>query len=485
MITSIKQLGINLPSLEQLASLPYFSTARTISNGTSSRLISDGYRYIYWIAGGVQFWRYDTFSNGWQRRVHLWSGSGAFTTGTPMASYCYTRDIIYLATFGTSATTFYEHNCKLDRMRQLANLPAATSGGACLCHTCSEENSAGDDDKVYYVRGTADNTLRVYSISGNSFSNLAVLPSAMDNSTNGNMFWISGEDTDRLFILRGTTGNFFIYSISGNSYDYSAIQSINNCSVGNPAGFPPNGSFSCYNPHNNSFYFLNSGAYSLTSINRHRQILKMKLGNYDTGTATSSTNTTLADSSKNWLSNSFVGFTIEITGGTGATQIRKIVSNTATALTINTTWSVNPDATSTYALTVNNSDWGTATAGGANTLTDSWATSPSSPYSAFSYGTRISIIGGTGAGQERIISTHTATVLTVSQNWTVNPDNTSIYKIHAPRPIPVATIPFEDSNSSNYASNTLTTMRIQGLDYVYFIRNGSAGEWFRFHDITP
>ena len=71
-----------------------------------------------------------------------------------------------------------------------------------------------------------------------------------------------------------------------------------------------------------------------------------------------------------------------------------------------------------------------ATAGAATTLSDTaqtWATSGNDSPGEGSK--RVTIYLGTGAGQVRIISSNTATVLTVSVAWTTNPDTTSRYKI--------------------------------------------------------
>lgn len=68
---------------------------------------------------------------------------------------------------------------------------------------------------------------------------------------------------------------------------------------------------------------------------------------------------------------------------------------------------------------------GTATAGGASTLTRgtaNWATNQWANY-------QIRITGGTGAGQIRTIASNTATVITTSSAWTTQPDATSTYSI--------------------------------------------------------
>lgn len=74
-----------------------------------------------------------------------------------------------------------------------------------------------------------------------------------------------------------------------------------------------------------------------------------------TGTATAgsagsaATFGTLTDSGQTWTINNLQGKFIVITGGTGSGQVRTIVSNTATAITIAGTWTA-PTGTSTYAV---------------------------------------------------------------------------------------------------------------------------------------
>lgn len=74
----------------------------------------------------------------------------------------------------------------------------------------------------------------------------------------------------------------------------------------------------------------------------------------DTGFVESATGTTLVDSSKAWEVNWFTGGLVKIIAGTGAGQVRKITSNTATQLTITNAWATIPDETSQYVLA---SDW--------------------------------------------------------------------------------------------------------------------------------
>lgn len=66
------------------------------------------------------------------------------------------------------------------------------------------------------------------------------------------------------------------------------------------------------------------------------------------GTVTSATSTTLVDSTKAWTTNQFKDCYLYILEGTGRTQKATIASNTATTLTLEAAWSVNPDTTSVY-----------------------------------------------------------------------------------------------------------------------------------------
>ena len=64
--------------------------------------------------------------------------------------------------------------------------------------------------------------------------------------------------------------------------------------------------------------------------------------------ATTFTSTTIGDSSLSMPINGYVGDMVEIYGGTGNRQVRSVVSNTATVLTINPAFTTTPDATSDF-----------------------------------------------------------------------------------------------------------------------------------------
>ena len=68
------------------------------------------------------------------------------------------------------------------------------------------------------------------------------------------------------------------------------------------------------------------------------------------GTATSATSTTLTDSTKAFAVNAMVNRVVWITAGTGTGQSRLITANTATGITIDSSWESTPDSTSSYVI---------------------------------------------------------------------------------------------------------------------------------------
>jgi len=140
----------------------------------------------------------------------------------------------------------------------------------------------------------------------------------------------------------------------------------------------------------------------------------------------SSTTTTLVDASlgvdrASWRVDQWVGYWVYIYSGTGAGQIRQIVSNTSNTLT----WTTAGTVTATSRYLILGFDAGTATSGASNTITDttkSWAVNRWSNYA-------VRILSGTGAGQIRPIASNTSTALTIVGSWVTNPDSTSIYTI--------------------------------------------------------
>jgi hypothetical protein len=197
-----------------------------------------------------------------------------------------------------------------------------------------------------------------------------------------------------------------------------------------------------------------------------------------TGTASAGSSTTITTTLTTVLC--LAGYSIRLTGGTGAGQIRKISSNTIGAnavFTVAEAWTTTPDATTTYELRTGrfyvlgagtlasgsfryydvatgawttltqtglSATWGTegyliaprpveekvqatgtATAGTSSTITLSTATWTASAFVGF----LVEITAGTGVGQIRPITANTDTQITVGFNWTTTPDTTSVFEV--------------------------------------------------------
>jgi len=68
------------------------------------------------------------------------------------------------------------------------------------------------------------------------------------------------------------------------------------------------------------------------------------------GTAESGTATTLTDSTPTWTVNTFANWIIYIKSGTGAGQIRRVISNTANVITVKNAWDTNPSSDSVFSI---------------------------------------------------------------------------------------------------------------------------------------
>lgn len=68
----------------------------------------------------------------------------------------------------------------------------------------------------------------------------------------------------------------------------------------------------------------------------------------DSGTASSGAASTLTDSTKTWTVNAYANMYLWVYSGTGSGQARLILSNTSTAITVDSAWTTNPDNTSKY-----------------------------------------------------------------------------------------------------------------------------------------
>jgi hypothetical protein len=143
--------------------------------------------------------------------------------------------------------------------------------------------------------------------------------------------------------------------------------------------------------------------------------------------ATTVTSTTIGDLAANWAVGQWAGACVILVGGGGSIQARRVVSNTATVLTVARAFTTVPDTTTDFTVIGSGAyfDGGQASAGAASSLTDaaqSWDPGTLT-------GGTIRIIAGTGTGQSREIASNTATQVTTKTAWATAPNSTSVYSI--------------------------------------------------------
>ena len=241
--------------------------------------------------------------------------------------------------------------------------------------------------------------------------------------------------------------------------------------------------------HVNRVVQLNTGAAAgqTRRIISHTNTTLTIEGTWETaggGSATGATSTTLTDATQSWTPGAFVGMNLQMLSGAANGASKVITANTATSITITGTWTVTPafgdfyrviklpDATTNYIIRQGAADGSTYTiktlanpagttgyqlhksacrpagfettitydeskfspvveggvSSGSNTSTTLNDTSKSWKINQWA-GSRVNISGGTGFGQWRIVTSNTATTLTVSAPWVTNPVNGSVYQV--------------------------------------------------------
>lgn len=211
-------------------------------------------------------------------------------------------------------------------------------------------------------------------------------------------------------------------------------------------------------------------------------------GPLEMGTATGTQSLTqLVDTTKyaSWLVDKWAYFAVKITGGTGVGQTRMILNNTSQALTLQDAWTTLPDATSTYCIC----DIRTAVSVFANTLgtqslltlTDTSKAWTTNAFANFA----VRITSSLGDEQIRLISSNTATVLTLATAWTprlgetVNQDTGTATGTQSSTTLVDTSKTWVDNAWTNYlveitsgtgigqalrvASNTVDTLTVNGI----------------------
>jgi len=459
-ISSLKK-HINLPPWEALRQAPVVSSAISCACSSDNSMFHPTFgRYIYYLLNATNFWKYDTitdtylqlssppiapttwtnirFSGGAGIEANLISATSSTAQIAPYFGKTYnTFDIKIISGTGSGQRRL---------ISDVSDPIIADTGVATAVSNTIGSISITDTTKTWAINQWKDYSARIVSGSGvgqvrRIISNTATQLVFADSTLSSYEPFCNSQTFSPA--ISSTAGSQSIYQIE------SAIVSIDS----NWAITPD--STSRYRIEGGTAYLFSSAAatpfYTLQQYDVLTDTWYIKTANTNNvssvatdsamssvgehasiwyrGTATGTqTTSTLQDTNAKWSPNQWAGYSVRIYSGTGAQQIRSILSNTVDTLTIDAisgssaTWTTIPNSTSRYF--IDGYDAGIASSGTTTTLVDSsknWTINRWKNYS-------LRIISGAGAGQLIPILSNTATTLTFYKPF-VAPDSTSIYKI--------------------------------------------------------
>jgi hypothetical protein len=452
---------VDLPTWEWTRFAPANSSAvsSTCSADNGNFLPSEHGRYIYYLISATQFVRWDTWTDMFQQLqspvvapVTFSAMKFAGALGPEGKVIAATSTTLQLPAVTQSALVGYDvvivSGTGAGQRRTItacADPVVHDSGIATAVANSPGSISITDTLKAFAVNQYEGYTLRVGNTPAGSagqirriLSNAATVLT-MGDTTQMNKPWHN--PAAFLPVISATAGSQTFYSIESQAVtvdsawattpDTTSVFRIQSgmILVASGAATAPFYTLQAYDILTDTWYILpaytNNYVAALTDFSVERTTENSSI--WERGTATSGTTTTLVDAAHGvyeaaWNTNQWAGYWVFVYSGTAAGQIRQIDSNTGTTLTWVTAGTA-PDTTSRYMII--GFDAGTATAGGASTLTDStkaWATNRWANHDC-------RILHGTGRGQTRTIASNTATVITTQSPWDTVPDATSVFII--------------------------------------------------------
>lgn len=240
-----------------------------------------------------------------------------------------------LAFYVASYTNIYRYDGDEDSWVQLPNSGLAGSFGV---GACGEFRALGAMGGVFTQTATAGgagtittNRTIVRSLAGRRIRVVAGTGMGFDGT-----------------IVSNTLGANAVLTVSGGTFDATTQYQIFSGSLW-VQGAGASAGFAVYDLATN--VWTQRAAVGVTwGIDGQLSSTLSSAGAFATGAATAGASTTLTDSTRGWLTNQWANSQVRIAAGTGAGQIRTVASNTGTVLTVSSAWTINPDATSVYAI---------------------------------------------------------------------------------------------------------------------------------------
>lgn len=440
---------VDLPVWEWLRFAPANSSAISCSCVADNSLYHPVHgRYVYYLISNTSFWRYDTWTD-----TYLQLSNAPYTTTTASSmrfagSYgYYGRAISATANTITTSTHYGEvlkgYDIKImsgtgagqqRTITGVGEIVTADFGVATSVTTTTSLIQIADSTKNWPINQWVGYQVRVNFGSGISQVR-KVLYNNANTLTLGDVNKFAENTFDAMAPLAtnygSTAGSQTVYSIEAATItvdsNWTTTPDATSRFMVHSGGIflytNATGVAAYYDVAADTWYYrsiTNLTSATPTDITIERQSDTATV--WEKGVATSGTTTTLVDSSKSWTADQWSGYFVRIFSGTGENQLRRVTSNTSTTLTWSSAGTA-PDSTSRYI--IEGFDAGAATSGDSTSITDSSKTWTTNRWSNM----MITITAGTGMGQSRSIVSNTATALTVTPSWNINPDSTSRYRI--------------------------------------------------------
>jgi hypothetical protein len=454
--TSQLKQQLDLPVWQITApSIAVSSALSSSTNPDNPRLEVKTGRYIYYLNSATQFLKYDTISNGWSQLATpataplsyssmkfaysagfqnsvISATSTTITAGVPNSALGYTVKIVS----GTGAGQ--------QRVITEIGTPVIADFGSATAGTL---NNITNTNKAYSINQYVGYLLRTVGGAGQFqtrkilYNSATVLTIADPNKYAENLLCNSPYVANAPYAVP-TAGT--MYQIESNTFtvddawdvtpDATSVFKIFSGGIWlvSSAAAAPFYTVQYYDILSNQWYLRNAtGGLVLTAVStevaieRTGESASMWIKSVATGTHST---TTLQDTNQEWGTNQWAGYYIRIFSGGGKNQLAKIASNNIDTLTFTAPLSVAPTNTSQYIITGFDAGMATSagTTAGVSTLTDSTKSWSTNRWNNM----EVEIVAGTGNGQSRHVRATSATQLTVFPQWSVIPDNTSIYVIH-------------------------------------------------------
>jgi len=440
---------VDLPVWEWLRFAPANSSSVSCACSADNSLYHPNHgRYIYYLIGTGSFWRYDTITDTY---LQLSSTPYVPTTASSMrfaGSMGYYGRVISATANTINSSTHYGEVLKGFDIRIISGTGAGqqrtiTGVGEVVVADSGVATSTTNTTSLISITDTTKNWAfnqwvgyQVRITFGTGISQVRkVLYNSATVLTLGDVNKFAENTIDAMAVLStnlsSTAGSQSVYAIESATItvdsNWSTQPDATSEFVVQSGGIflytYATGIAAYYDIAADTWYYRSATNLSTlipTDITLERQTENSTI--WERGIATSGTTTSLVDSQKDWVVNQWTGYYVRIFSGTGENQLRQITSNTATTLTWSSAGTA-PNTTSRYM--IEGLDAGVATSATSTSLVDSSKTWPTNRWSNM----MVSIVSGTGVGQNRSIVSNTSTALTVTPVWNTNPDTTSVYKI--------------------------------------------------------